>query len=53
VLGVNEAPVMPPQAPTTTPVPPLGSTPPVRSLADPNTTPPVIPPPPQNGNTPK
>ncbi|MDP3253159.1 MAG: type II secretion system secretin GspD [Hydrogenophaga sp.] len=52
VLGVNEAPVMPPQAPPTTPVPPLGSTPPVRSLADPNTTPPVIPPP-QNGTTPK
>jgi general secretion pathway protein D len=52
VLGVNEAPVMPPQAPPTTPVPPLGSTPPVRSLADPNTTPPVIPPPP-NGTTPK
>ena len=51
VLGVNEAPVMPPQAPPTTPVPPLGSTPPVRSLADPNTTPPVKPPP-QNGNTP-
>ncbi|MGE0099245.1 MAG: type II secretion system secretin GspD [Hydrogenophaga sp.] len=52
VLGVNEAPVMPPQAPPTSPVPPLGSAPPVRSLADPNTTPPVIPPP-QNGNTPK
>ncbi|WP_439517831.1 type II secretion system secretin GspD [Hydrogenophaga sp.] len=51
VLGVNEAPVMPPQAPPTTPVPPLGSTPPVRSLADPNTTPPVKPPP-QNGGTP-
>lgn len=51
VLGVNEAPVMPPQAPPTTPVPPLGSTPPVRSLADPNTTPPVKPPT-QMGNTP-
>lgn len=53
VLGVNEAPVMPPQAPPTTPVPPLGSTPPVRSLADPNTTPPVNPPPPpRQGGTP-
>ncbi|WP_439590713.1 type II secretion system secretin GspD [Hydrogenophaga sp.] len=51
VLGVNEAPVMPPQAPPSTPVPPLGSTPPVRSLADPNTTPPVRPPP-QQGTTP-
>jgi general secretion pathway protein D len=52
VLGVNEAPVMPPQAPPTTPVAPLGSTPPVRSLADPNTTPPVNPPTPQQGRTP-
>ncbi len=45
VLGVNEAPVMPPQAP---PGPlPMGrdGLPPVRSLADPLTTPPVNPPP--------
>jgi len=46
VLGVNEAPVMPPQAPPRT-LSPDGMAP-VRSLADPLTTPPVNPAPPQN-----
>jgi general secretion pathway protein D len=44
VLGVNEAPVMPPQLPPRTAVPGDGTAP-VRSLADPQTTPPVNPPP--------
>lgn len=43
VLGVNEAPVMPPQLPPRTAVPGDGTAP-VRSLADPQTTPPVNPP---------
>jgi general secretion pathway protein D len=41
VLGVNEAPVMPPQLPPRAPSP--DGTAPVRSLADPQTTPPVNP----------
>ena len=44
VLGVNDAPVMPPQVPPNS-VPADGGSP-VRSLADPLTTPPVNPPPP-------
>ncbi|QHE88043.1 type II secretion system secretin GspD [Hydrogenophaga sp. BPS33] len=47
VLGVNEAPVMPPQAPPGTFPPNREGLPPVRSLADPLTTPPVNPPPQQ------
>ncbi|MCV0439890.1 MAG: type II secretion system secretin GspD [Hydrogenophaga sp.] len=53
VLGVNEAPVMPPQAPPGTfPAGREGQSP-VRSLADPLTTPPVNPPPTQAPATPQ